>query len=45
MPNEEYKILEKLKEMRSIVIKKANNQSNIAILNGEDYNEEAMRQL
>ena len=45
MTNEEYKILEELKEMRSIVIKKADKGSNIVILNREYYIKEAMRQL
>ena len=45
MTNEEYRILEVLKEMRSIVIKKADKGSNIVILNREYYIKEAMRQL
>ena len=45
MSNKEYKILQQLQDMRSMVIKKADKVSNVVILNREDYIQEAMRQL
>ena len=45
MSNKEYKILQQLQEMRSVVIKKADKGSNVVILNRENYIQEAMRQL
>ena len=45
MSNKEYKILQQLQELKSIVIKKADKGSNVVILNRENYIQEAMRQL
>ena len=45
MSNKEYKILQQLQEMKSIVIKKADKGSNVVILNRENYIQEAMRQV
>ena len=45
MSNKEYKILQQLQEMKSIVIKKADKGLNVVILNRENYIQETMRQL
>ena len=45
MTLEQYKAMTRLKENENIIIKKADNGSNVVILNMSDYTREGLRQL